>query len=52
MQRFKVNDYCEFPERINFKKWTKEGLKDNKEVDQGNDEKVATSEILILLSFK
>ena len=26
MRRLKVNDYCEFPERINFKKWTKEGI--------------------------
>ena len=26
MQRLKVNDYCEFPERINFKRWTKEGI--------------------------
>ena len=28
MQRFKVNDYCEFPMHINFKPWTKEGAKD------------------------
>lgn len=26
MQRFKVNDYCEFPEVINFRRWTKEGI--------------------------
>jgi ubiquitin C-terminal hydrolase len=26
MQRLKVNDYCEFPESINFKKWSKEGI--------------------------
>lgn len=28
MQRFKVNDYCEFPEHINFKPWTKEGIRE------------------------
>jgi ubiquitin C-terminal hydrolase len=26
MQRLKVNDYCEFPETINFSKWTKRGI--------------------------
>jgi hypothetical protein len=26
MRRLKVNDYCEFPEKINFKRWTKEGI--------------------------
>lgn len=26
MQRYKVNDYCAFPERINFRKWAKEGI--------------------------
>ena len=33
MQRLKVNDYCEFPEKINFKKWTKYGIAEN-EVEQ------------------
>ena len=28
MQRKKLNDYCEFPERINFKPWTKEGIRE------------------------
>ena len=28
MTRFKVNDYCEFPDRINFKPWTKEGIRE------------------------
>ncbi len=28
MQRYKVNDYCEFPQRINFKPWTKEGIRE------------------------
>lgn len=28
MQRLKVNDYCEFPEKINFKPWTKEGIEE------------------------
>lgn len=28
MQRFKINEYCEFPERINFKPWTKEGIRE------------------------
>jgi len=28
MKRFKVNDYCEFPETINFRKWTKEGIEE------------------------
>jgi hypothetical protein len=26
MQRLKLNDFCEFPEKINFKPWTKEGI--------------------------
>lgn len=26
MRRLKVNDYCEFPETINFRPWTKEGI--------------------------
>lgn len=25
-QRYKINDYCEFPERIDFKPWTKQGI--------------------------
>ena len=28
MQRLKVNDYCEFPMEINFKPWTKEGIRE------------------------
>lgn len=28
MQKLKVNDYCEFPMKINFKPWTKEGIKE------------------------
>lgn len=28
MQRCKVNDYCEFPMKINFKPWTKEGIRE------------------------
>lgn len=31
MQRFKVNDYCEFPTKINFKPWTKQGIKEKEE---------------------
>jgi hypothetical protein len=38
MTRFKVNDYCEFPERINFKKWTKEGIEANEDIDDVSDE--------------
>jgi hypothetical protein len=34
MQRWKVNDYCEFPERINFKKWTKEGIEEQMKKEQ------------------
>jgi ubiquitin C-terminal hydrolase len=37
MTRLKVNDYCEFPERINFKKWTKEGVDENGK-DEEEDE--------------
>jgi hypothetical protein len=37
MTRLKVNDYCEFPERINFKKWTKEGADENGK-DEEEDE--------------
>jgi ubiquitin C-terminal hydrolase len=28
MQRLKLNDFCEFPEKINFKPWTKEGIQE------------------------
>jgi ubiquitin C-terminal hydrolase len=28
MQRLKVNDYCEFPMKLNFKPWTKEGIRE------------------------
>lgn len=34
MQRVKVNDYCEFPEVIDFKPWTKEGIE---EAEGGQD---------------
>ena len=27
-QRLKLNDFCEFPEKINFKPWTKEGIQE------------------------
>ncbi len=45
MQRFKVNDFCEFPMQINLKPWTKEGIrerekqlrKDAKNKKQGED---------------
>jgi ubiquitin carboxyl-terminal hydrolase 9/24 len=37
MQRLKVNDYCEFPERINFKKWTKEGILDAERKEAGDE---------------
>lgn len=49
MQRKKLNDYCEFPSRINFKPWTKEGIKE-KEIKQkrkqqeGGDEASANDE--------
>lgn len=32
MQRFKVNDYCEFPMRINLKPWTKEGIMEQEDL--------------------
>lgn len=45
MQRLKVNDYCEFPERINFRQWTKEGIeqkennnKEEQEAEQADEE--------------
>lgn len=31
MQRFKMNDYCEFPENINFRKWAKEGIEEEEQ---------------------
>jgi len=34
MQRLKVNDYCEFPERINFKRWTKEGIEETRKKEE------------------
>jgi len=41
MQRLKVNDYCEFPERINFRRWTKEGIE---EVERNTKEEKPTEE--------
>ena len=38
MQRWKINDYCEFPERINFRKWAKEGIQEQMQRDGGNPE--------------
>lgn len=38
MQRWKINDYCEFPERINFRKWAKEGIEEQMQRDSGNQE--------------
>jgi ubiquitin C-terminal hydrolase len=32
MQKNKVNDYCEFPTLINFKPWTKEGIKEREKL--------------------
>ena len=28
MQRKKINDYCEFPEMMDFRPWTKEGIEE------------------------
>ena len=28
MQRIKINDYCEFPELIDFRPWTKQGIEE------------------------
>ena len=28
LQRFKINDYCEFPELIDFRPWTKQGIEE------------------------
>jgi ubiquitin C-terminal hydrolase len=28
MLRLKLNDFCEFPDKINFKPWTKEGIQE------------------------
>jgi len=36
MTRLKVNDYCEFPELINFRKWTKEGILENEQREDEN----------------
>lgn len=38
MQRWKINDYCEFPERINFRKWAKEGIQEQMQRESGNQE--------------
>ena len=27
-QRYKINDYCEFPETIDFRPWTKQGIEE------------------------
>ena len=28
MERIKINEYCEFPETIDMKPWTKEGIQE------------------------
>ena len=33
-QRYKINDYCEFPERIDFKPWTKQGIDEQENAAQ------------------
>ena len=39
MERFKVNDFCEFPETINFKPWTKEGILEREKRTEMKSEK-------------
>ena len=29
LQRIKINDYCEFPELIDFRPWTKQGIEEH-----------------------
>lgn len=36
--RLKVNDYCEFPESINFRPWTKEGIRERERSKHGDNE--------------
>lgn len=35
MQRSKINDYCEFPEEIDFRPWTKEGIREREKQQRG-----------------
>lgn len=44
MQRVKVNDYCEFPEFINFKPWTKEGIEEAEGGLNPDNQEVAETE--------
>lgn len=41
MERIKINEYCEFPETIDMRPWTKEGIeereKNNQDIDQNLD---------------
>lgn len=48
MQRFKINDYCEFPMRINMEEYTEEGLakKDREKAKKESDEVEDTSKKL------
>jgi len=36
--RLKINDYCEFPETINFRPWTKEGIRERERSKHGDPE--------------
>jgi len=43
--RFKVNDYCEFPMKLNFKPWTKAGIREKKQDgEEGKEEKKGEEE--------
>lgn len=39
LQKYKVNDYCEFPMELNIKPWTKEGIEEREKLKQKQKEK-------------
>ena len=39
LQKYKVNDYCEFPMELNIKPWTKEGIEEKESKKQKQKEK-------------
>jgi hypothetical protein len=42
MQRYKINEYCEFPEIIDLRPWTKQGIeeRENTKVKGGRKRRV------------
>ena len=45
MQRLKINDYCEFPEKISFKPWTKEGIREREKASRNRANPTEIAEV-------